>query len=1840
MNQIKFYGMKKLLYIVGLLLLSISIWAQNFPFPQNTQWQYQHGIVAENVDNSKIQSYYSTWKSTFYEESGDLARIRFDDVQYTVSEGIGYGMLIFVYMENSSNNTQDEFDKLYNYYKHFGRFNGYLMEWKTTGFTGVNESGSATDGDLDVALALLLAHKQWGSFGAINYIQEAETLLGYIYDKQTENGLIKPGDHWNDAYNPCYFTNASIGLFAQAQDQMGFSSIRNWSYVYEQSQIYLTNAQNNSSAGFYPDWTTNSITATQGSKGFDFSWDACRTPWRVAWDYAWYGDQKALAMSNKTINWAKTKAPSDVYGPMNLSGTPLSDSYNNVCFIGGVGAAFMANSSYQSNLNTWYSYIANKTEAFGYYAPTVQILYLLTMSGNAINFYAESTGPVAPRFISAQNDPQNSSQITAVFSKELSSASVNSSADFTFSIDGQPVAISSVMPDPADSKNVIFVVASEITGGQTVTISYSGTSVKSIENVALEAFANKEVKNTISDGYVIANCESDHVTALGTSWFTFTDNADGGASSVDPLTTSTSPFLMTAGGAAGTDYAAKIVFEINKGTLGYNGFVGLGFDFNDDKTPFDLSQASGIAFWHKGSSGFVEIATSAISDGCNFYYEIPASDDWVQYNIPFADFIQYNWGEIVPWDASTVKTLQWKVQKGNSAAEEAMWVDEVVAVGMPAPIVEADKTELQLAIASANAALTGISVGEGHNQYLASEVSLLEGVLVDADGINENTAALQADVDAIALLLNDAVIAFNASKITVDFSDLTAVLSQANALKMDAEVGAGHNQYPQVAYSSFTSAVSSASAIVNTTGITEAEVVQATADLYEQIAVFEASKIIVDFTDLEGLILQANTIKNNAVIGDQAGQYTQAAYDAFVVEITSAVALVDATGITEAQVVQAITDLNAAIVTFENSQNELDISQLSNAIAQASVVLNSAVGGDGHNEYPNNQIQILALAVDDAQAVANSPVSQNEIDAMVQTLNTAVEVFNGSKIIVDFDNLEREIARASTLSANAVIGDGDGEYPQSAKTDLDAAISAAQQYYNVNGVTQMEVDQAKTNLVNAIVAFESSVNGINVSTLSNEIENATLLAQSASIGEGYNQYLQSDLQLLNDAIAIANTAKANSSATQDEIDLATANLQAAVLEFEQSVVLVDFSQLESVITTVSQDIQGVSVGEGHNQYSADAYSAVVNVLERAQGIIGQTGVTDSQVLQEIEDINTAFATFNASVIAIDFSVLDAKISEANSIKASAQTGSQEGQYPFLAYTAFSDAIVVSENISGKDGVTDAGVQQAVADLSDAIAVFLASEIGASVNYSILQNTISEADALLSAASVGSGHLQYVQSNVTALSAELSLANEVLNNTEATQSEVNDAVASLQTAITSFKNAQIIVDFSTLQNIVSVATNYANSVPIGMEPNQWTQATVDAFRIELSAAQAIDGKMGITNAEVVAEVSALSVSYDDFKNAYNKEQTEETDFVVLRSTVNEANLLKQQAESNTGNGLNQYSLTAISSFISALSAATVVANDVDASQVEVDLANYNLREAIVDLEKNALLNSVTYAESIVNVNVGSAEGQHPVFAQVSLQSSIDDAKVVLLNEAATKTLVLSAKSSLLSEITTFENTVNGAENPSTLADLVAQAKTVIALAKEKQGNGIGQYPLEVIKSYENAVNIAQAVDNNPSATETDKANTASNLIAQTKTFHQDVLFNTLNLLGAFISEERESAELVQLKTVYAESVSVYSSVGSSTTELIDALYSVVSAYNSYMGNPTNVGQEKLCIYPNPVAATLYIDAQVLVIEVYNASGQLVLSEYANIIDVSLLAAGSYTVVVKTEDSTSTARFVKE
>lgn len=400
--------MKLFVSLIALIVFSTSLFAApKFPFPQ--QATYKYGILPKSIDHARVQKAYATFIQ-LYKEEGDLARIQHDDPNNTVSEGIAYGMLVLVYMDNETNATQSKFDKLWNYYNKFLNVNG-LMNWRISGFSTVSGNGAATDAELDAAVALLQAYKQWGDE---KYLTDAKALLEKVAKFEVNaNGYLKPGDSWDNEKNPSYFSTAALELYKEA-------SSFDWGKVMVNSYSLIKKAQN-STSGLVPNWCSETGAPSGGERG-TYTYDATRTPWRIAWAYSWYGHQDAKDICTKIADWVATttaKDASKIVDGYQLNGT-ASGEWNNPTFVGPFVCAGMVDAKHQDWVDAGYAFL-DKLGSDSYYQMSMKILTMLYLSGNMPNFWnynpiavngskvvsAAKTGAVSLKVVTAGTMPSS-----------------------------------------------------------------------------------------------------------------------------------------------------------------------------------------------------------------------------------------------------------------------------------------------------------------------------------------------------------------------------------------------------------------------------------------------------------------------------------------------------------------------------------------------------------------------------------------------------------------------------------------------------------------------------------------------------------------------------------------------------------------------------------------------------------------------------------------------------------------------------------------------------------------------------------------------------------------------------------------------------------------------------------------------------------------------------------------------------------------------------------------------------------------------------------------------------------------------------------------------------------------------------------------------------------------------------------------------------------------------------------------------------------------------------------------------------------------------------------------
>ena len=357
-----------------ILFFVISHSAVNYPYPRAVA--YGNGTINVTTANASatLKDKFTSFLSTHYEESGNYARIKWDETDKTVSEGIGYGMLMMVYFSDNTTSYQSRFDKLWAYYQRWVNERG-LMRWKINGFSSYIEENAASDAEFDVAVALVMAHYQFGSSSSKNYLDTAKTLIAKIRQHEiSPNNLHKPGDVWDEVRNPSYISPAAFEIFREVE---GLSTSKaKWESVITANYTLLEANQN--SNGLFSDWCTDAGAASDNkgstSSPSGYSYDAARVPWRVAWANAWYGHTKAKTILTKVNNYLNNREPNN---------TGYAD---NSTFVGPFTNA-LSTSSNQTKMNSyWTKLMGFSGEA--YYSKALQVITGLLATGNMPNLKA------------------------------------------------------------------------------------------------------------------------------------------------------------------------------------------------------------------------------------------------------------------------------------------------------------------------------------------------------------------------------------------------------------------------------------------------------------------------------------------------------------------------------------------------------------------------------------------------------------------------------------------------------------------------------------------------------------------------------------------------------------------------------------------------------------------------------------------------------------------------------------------------------------------------------------------------------------------------------------------------------------------------------------------------------------------------------------------------------------------------------------------------------------------------------------------------------------------------------------------------------------------------------------------------------------------------------------------------------------------------------------------------------------------------------------------------------------------------------------------------------------
>ncbi len=378
------------------------------PFPQHVSY-YVGCIKPNHISQKKMDTqvlrFYQSWKKQYIHASPgiDQAYVFFEEegsLLQSVSEGQGYGMLITALMAGADPVAQGTFDSLYRYVlAHPSKPDSPLMAWSQFTDSRNKDQTSATDGDMDIAYALLLAHDQWGSSGKYNYLAAARnmihSIMKYEINRDSYSILLSDAVEFDSEdyfdMRSSDFMPLHCKLFELATGDAQWNKVvdHNYKLFFQMQNTYSNDA------GLIPDFITHiNHTARPAQPRYlesrydgCYNYNACRVPWRIATDYLITGDKRSSELMNKINHWIRQTTsdnPDNISAGYTLEGVDIhSRDYEALSFIGPFTVAAMVNPANQHWLNAMWDYLLQfKLKDFDYYDNSIKMISLLVVSGN------------------------------------------------------------------------------------------------------------------------------------------------------------------------------------------------------------------------------------------------------------------------------------------------------------------------------------------------------------------------------------------------------------------------------------------------------------------------------------------------------------------------------------------------------------------------------------------------------------------------------------------------------------------------------------------------------------------------------------------------------------------------------------------------------------------------------------------------------------------------------------------------------------------------------------------------------------------------------------------------------------------------------------------------------------------------------------------------------------------------------------------------------------------------------------------------------------------------------------------------------------------------------------------------------------------------------------------------------------------------------------------------------------------------------------------------------------------------------------------------------------------
>ena len=421
------------------------------------------------------------------------------------------------------------------------------------------------------------------------------------------------------------------------------------------------------------------------------------------------------------------------------------------------------------------------------------------------------------------------------------------------------------------------------------------------------------------------------------------------------------------------------------------------------------------------------------------------------------------------------------------------------------------------------------------------------------------------------------------------------------------------------------------------------------------------------------------------------------------------------------------------------------------------------VGVAGYNVYlndPETPVNSETLVTDteysltDLTAATNYSVTVTAVDAAGNASEGAVRTFTTK---ADKSALQTRVDEAKEIVTNTAA------YTEESLNALRAAINAAQKVLDDPAAAQEEVN-AQTDALNAAIAALVEKPVVDKTELQTAVADANEFAAS---DENKEKYTEDSWKTLEEAITVAQVVLNKPEATQEEVNDALKALKDAKENLktkEPSVEKPGKAELEETVNDANAFVKGL---ENPEMYTEESLNALKEAIAMAEEVLASETATQDEINTAMRRVKEAKENLAQKKPAVATEALENAIANARELAQDTATYTEESR------AALNAAVDAAQKVLEDANATQETVDKQTEAVEAAIKALVKIKVPAETDK--LKEAVKEAEELVKDTE------KYSEESLKALRDAIALAQGVLEDTNATQAQVDEALKAVNDA---------------------------------------------------------------------------------------------------------------------------------------------------------------------------------------------------------------------------------------------------------------------------------------------------------------------------------------------------------------------------------------------------------------------------------------------------------------------------